>query len=76
MTLMATASDREGELVERGCDAELFAERLDAEFVLPAPKVLQERVPSDHHACRPVGLHTAHWSTVTPRSARSSSTSR
>ena len=69
MTVMATASDREGELVERGSDPELFPEGVNAEFVVPAAKVLHERVTADHHACRPLGLQTTHWAKARFQSA-------
>jgi hypothetical protein len=33
---------------------------LDSQFVVAAPQVLDEGVPSDDDACRPVGLQPAH----------------
>ena len=62
MMLVAIGSDRLGELVERGCDSDLFAERVDAEFVAPASEVRHERVPSDHDGGGAVGLQAAHRS--------------
>ena len=56
MEFVAIGSDRLGELVERGGDPKLFAEGVDAEFVVPAAKVLHERVTADHDARRAVGL--------------------
>ena len=49
-------SDRSGEFVERGSDPEVVVERIDAEFVVAASRVLHKRVTSDHHARRAVAL--------------------
>ena len=38
-----------------------FVAGFDAEFVLAASQVLDERVPADHHTRSPVGSKIAHW---------------
>ena len=58
----AIGSDRTEEFVERGGDAELFAESVDTEFVVTAAEVLHECMTADHDARRAVGLQPAHRS--------------
>jgi hypothetical protein len=53
-------SDRGGEFVERGGDAELLVSRLDAQFVVASSDVLYEGVTADDHTCSAVGLEAAH----------------
>lgn len=56
MAFVAIESDRSGELVERGCDAEPFVEWVAAELVVAATKVLHERMaPDDTLAVRSPG---------------------
>ena len=50
MTFVAVSSDRLSELVERGCHPELSVDPVNAEFVVAAAHVLEERVPADHDA--------------------------
>ena len=61
-TFVAVGSDGLGELVERGCDAQPVSECVDAEFLVPASEVLDERMSADDDARRSVGLQAAHWS--------------
>ena len=56
MPFVVVDSDRSGERVERGSDTELFVDRVDAELVVTAPKILDERVAADHDARGAVGL--------------------
>ena len=62
MTFVAVGSDRLSELIERGSHPELSVDHVNAEFVVAAPQVLDERVPADHDAGRPIGLQAAHRS--------------
>ena len=50
-----------GEFGERVRDAPMGA-RMDAEFVVAAPNVLQERVTEHDHACSVVALEAPHRS--------------
>ena len=52
MAFVAVGSDRAGEFVERGGDAELIVDRMDAELVLAASQVLYERMPTSDDARR------------------------
>ena len=62
MTWVAIGSERTDEFVERGGDAELFAESVDTEFVVTAEEVLHECMTADHDARRAVRQQPAHRS--------------
>lgn len=54
-------SDRPGEEGERSRDP-LGGRCVDTEFVVPAPQILDERVPADNHLRGPIGAQPAHGS--------------
>ena len=49
-----------GEFGERSGDL-LAWQRVDTEFVVSAPEILDERVPRDDHLCRPVSARARAW---------------
>ena len=53
-------SERAGELVERGSDAQPIEPGVDAEFVVTAPQILHEGVAADHDRRGPVALQATH----------------
>ncbi len=55
-------SDRFGEFVECGRDSQVVSAGVDAEFVVAATQVLNERVTTDHHRRRPVAFESPHRS--------------
>jgi hypothetical protein len=58
----APRSDRRGQLVECGSDAQLFVSSVDAEFVVASSEVLDEGVAADDHARGAVGPEAAYRS--------------
>jgi hypothetical protein len=57
---MSLRSDHRGEFVERCRAANRVDKRVDAEFVVAAPQVLDERVTCDDRSRGAVSLQTAH----------------